>query len=522
MKPCLMIFLVTLAAYTLTAGGHLFTTDEEIVARTTGSLATGQGMLIEPLGSGFASAAAARPDAQGREYGQYGLGQPLLAVPFYWAGLGLSHMGGDRFWRKVYGQPSFSPAALGVEPTARELAPRFMLSWFNILASSLLAVVLYGICLQVTGDTRASAWAALLYALGSVAWAHSRPFFTEICTTLFVMISLLCLLKAENGRRMTLWAALAGLAGGYALLVRHDAALVFPALSLYVMISLTRVRRAQGRSFWPVWCAFGVPMALMIAVWLGLNAWRFGGPLAFGHEDQPEGIAFSTPVLAGLYGLLLSVGRGMFFFSPALVLSFWGWGPLRAVTRGGRPWMGWMMGLMIVPFLLFQAKWQNFAGGWCWGPRHIFMIHALLAIPIAALLAWNWNGLTRVAALVFLLAGMGVQALGCSQDFIAFYTRFFRSPGNPKAFFVLYDPLDQAYWGQHYQLLFRATPQSPPQPVPLYPPAPIQESIYVPPLSVWAGYPRMLNEGMHDNLWLRLAQTPWSSPAPAASQAPRP
>ena len=48
------------------------------------------------------------------------------------------------------------------------------------------------------------------------------------------------------------------------------------------------------------------------------------------YSDQTEGIQFSTPVLAGLYGFLMSVGKGMFFFSPPLFLAFWG--------LTGQPW----------------------------------------------------------------------------------------------------------------------------------------------------------------------------------------
>ena len=69
---------------------------------------------------------------------------------------------------------------------------------------------------------------------------------------------------------------------------------------------------------------------------------------------------------------------------------------------------------------------------------------------------------------------------------------------------VVYDDLDRAFWGNYYQLYFRRQAGQPPQPVPLYPPRPIQDSIYIPQVSVWSGYPQMLNEGYLDNFWIRL------------------
>ena len=50
--------------------------------------------------------------------------------------------------------------------------------------------------------------------------------------------------------------------------------------------------------------------------------------------------------------------------------------------------------------------------------------------------------LVDAGPIVALLVGMAVQLLGCSQDFVLFYQRFFRSPGNSQAYYVVYDPLD--------------------------------------------------------------------------------
>lgn len=505
MKQAFKLFLIVLAAYTLTAGGHLYSPDEEVMFRTVRQMARLEGTAIEPL-YGFATRAPrpARPD--GREYAQYGIGQPLLAVPFYWVGAALGHVGGDAFWQRVYGTAQLGPR-MDFKPVAAELAPRFALSWFNILLAAAMAGLVYLLCMELTGNVNASTLATLLYALGSLAWPHSRPFFSEGCAAFFIVLAWLTALRslrAGEARSFHGLLAVAGAAAGFAFLVRNDSVLAYPGLGLIIALPVAVQARKLGREPLAAWVAFAVPAILMGCVQLLLNKLRFGGLLASGYSDQPEGIAFTTPILAGLYGLLFTAGKGMFFFSPGLVLSFWGWGPLARLTQPRSRWIVWGIALAIVVPLAIHAKWQNWAGGWCWGPRHIFLIHPFFAPAIAAFLRVAWGPVTRIFALVTLLVAMGVQLMGSSVDFIQFHQRFFRSPGDPTAFFVQYDPADMAYWSRYYQLFYKAPGEAAPRQIPLYPPSPIQHSIYIPQKSVWTGYPVMIREGDVDLFWLRL------------------
>lgn len=492
MKRPLLIFITVLAAYALTAGGHLYTNmqDDEVLFRTTEALATRGSLAIEPVIGGFGT----RTGVDKKEYAQYGIGQPLLAVPFYWAGAALSHIGSDAFWSRI------TP---GAPQTAAEAAPRHAVSWFNIILGAFMAALLYLVCLELTGHAAASAWAAMLYALGSMAWPHSRPFFTEACAAFFILLAWYALLRAERGRMMG-WCALAGAAAGYAALVRADSVLAYPALALLLCGPIVAAARRQGRSFIAAWAAFGIPALVCGAVLLGLNWMHFGGAGESAYKDQPEGIAFTTPLAAGLYGFLFSAGKGLFFFSPGLILSFWGWRHLARRGAERHPALIWAVALAIIIPLAVHAKWQNWPGGWCWGPRHVFIIHPFLALPVAAWCAAASGAAGRVIATGFLLTGMAVQLMGASQDFILYHQRFFRTPG--AAFLVQFDDFDRRYWEQYYQLLFRMEPDQQPHPVSLCTPRPVQDSLYIPQASVWEGYPRLLREGQLDNFWVRLYQ----------------
>lgn len=508
MRRAALLFIAVAAAYTLSAAGHLFSPDEEILFRSTRSFASGEGFAIAPVVSGgksFASRPGTPPRADGREYPQYGIGQPILAAPLIWIGNGLARLGSDESWSRVYGNSPYGPAQLGFAPTAAELAPRWACSWFNILLGAAMAVLVYLLCLEAIGSERAALIAALLYALGSLAWPHSRTFFSEQLAGFCLMLSFYALLRALRCGFLK-WSLIAGIAAGYAFLARNDSILAYPGLAVMMLGPIVVAARARGRSFWPAWIGFALPVVCAGACQLILNKLRYGNFLASGYSDQEEGLNFSTPIAAGLYGFLFSAGKGMFFFSPALILSFLGWGKLAQFLRERHCAIVWALALMILAPLAAMSKWQNWPGGWCWGPRHIFQIHAFFAVPIAAWLALHWTRAARVAVLVLLVVGAAVQLLGSAVNFNVFYLSFYRAPGNPGAYFVNYDMPDQQYWSNYYTLLWRPQPDAQPRPLQLlYPPAPIQNSIYIPQQTVWSGYPVLIRRGEIDNFWLRLA-----------------
>jgi hypothetical protein len=512
-KRPVTIALVVLAAYILTAGGHLYTSDGEVLFRVTRSLVRGQGLAIEPLPGHEATRPAAPPRPDGREYAQYGIGQPILAMPLCWLGMKLGRLGADSAWQRMYGRPGLTPGRVGYPATAAELAPRWAVSWFNVFIGALLALMAWLVAREITHSDYAAGWTSLLYGLGTMAWPHSRTYFTEPLATLCIAAAWYCLLRAMRGRHIAAWCAAAGAAAGYAALVRLDSILAYPALALLLYWPIARAGRDALASTRRAWIAFCIPAALCGVAILCLNYLHFHSVLATGYEDQPEGIRF-TPLLAGLFGLLFSIGRGLIFFSPVLVVGLWGWRPLAEATRSRHRALVWAIALAVLAPLLFHAKWQNWAGGWCWGPRHIFMIHFYLALPVAAWLATAAGHVRRIVPPVVLALGMIVQLIGCSQDFFAFYDRYFRVPG--QAFLIQYDPEDQEYWSRYFQMHIRRGPDESWRPLPLVAPVPIQYSLYDPQLSIWAGYSRMTAAGELDNFWINLIRGPQSVPAGGA------
>src|SRR5262249_12441897 len=153
---------------------------------------------------------------------------------------------------------------------------------------------------EIVSDRRAAAWAACLYAFGSLAWPHTRPFFTESLAALCIVIAWWAVLRALRGC-MIPWMVLAGVFAGYAALVRMDSVLAYPGLAVLMLGPVVESCRARKLPIAAAWAAFALPAACCGAVLLGLNWSHFGGLLKTGYGDQPEGVHFGTPMLAGLF-----------------------------------------------------------------------------------------------------------------------------------------------------------------------------------------------------------------------------
>ena len=53
----------------------------------------------------------------------------------------------------------------------------------------------------------------------------------------------------------------------------------------------------------------------------------FGNPLRTGYGGQNAADLFVVPFSTGLYGLTISSGKGLLWYSPPLVLAIVGWWP---------------------------------------------------------------------------------------------------------------------------------------------------------------------------------------------------
>lgn len=296
--------------------------------------------------------------------------------------------------------PLVAPFALAREKPLSSLAMLQLGKAVGAGCVALAACLFLATCRRVAPD---GAWpATILFAFGtclfSVAgqalWMHG-PAVLWLCVALYLL----------TGARANAPTALfcAGAALGLAVLARPTAA--FFAVAAVGALLLDRRARAAG------WTALGG--ALPAALLCYYHAHYFGDLFAGGYKN--DNWSESPPLWVGLGGLLVAPSRGVFVYSPALAFAVWG--AVRVCRRDATPadptrtllrlWL-----VAGVATLLFFARWHDWRGGWCFGPR--FLCEAM---PIACLMfgvAYQATGarLLRAVAVGLVAVSVAIHFVG--------------------------------------------------------------------------------------------------------------
>lgn len=253
------------------------------------------------------------------------------------------------------------------------------------------AVALLAVLRRVGLPAAVATTAALAATILSPMLHYSTEFFTEPAVALVSLLSVLMLMRLRDGDQPSAWWLGAALAA--ALLLRTDsmAVLIAPALVALVWF--------RPGSWLPVLARVGLPLAAAGASLAVYNAYRYGSPTSFGYDNE----GFTTPVLQGLHGLLLSPGKGVIWFFPLILAALVGLVPLMRRDRA----LGALIVALVSIRLIFFATWSSWEGGISWGPRFIVPAIVLLGVPLGSAL----ESVTRATGRGRRRAAMGGLAL---------------------------------------------------------------------------------------------------------------
>jgi hypothetical protein len=126
----------------------------------------------------------------------------------------------------------------------------------------------------------------------------------------------------------------------------------------------------------------------LVGLWLAYyNYSRFGNILETGRTvDIYDNLTFGYGRLVspwtGLYGLLISPGKGLLLFCPAVILGFVSW---RHFHRA-HPVLSYALAGAAVFRIVFISCRSDWHGGFCLGPRFLLMLIPFLLIPFGYLL----------------------------------------------------------------------------------------------------------------------------------------
>jgi len=394
----LTIFLVCLATYLVTSYGGIRSPDGEMVFLTAQSLAESASFALGKTSSWSAFGHARGKN--GRNYSLFGPGESILLAPFAAAGEIINRSG----WYKsqdIYIPPShyldkgLHDFLLGQRPRIMEPhALRFLASPFNAIISALGSVIFFFILSRLGYSPAVSTPVTYLYAFGTLAWPYSGTFFSEPLATLMVLLSFFLLIPAPNQEKGIpadpVALIFSGLALGAGTATHITAILFFPffwLLSSGIHYPSRTHKRTLFRASLPFCVGYSIPTAL-IAIF---NYSRFGSVIETGrtvNSVDPSAfdyVQFTLP-FEGLYGLTLSSGKGLLFYSPAVIAGLLAW---RYFHRRNS-YLSVVLLSAISLRVLFIAGQKDWYGGFSLGPRYLVMVIPFLLIPIAE---WLKNSL---------------------------------------------------------------------------------------------------------------------------------
>ncbi len=320
---------------------------------------------------------------------------------------------------------------------------------WNGLLTAITAVLLWRTVRLLHYSDWVGVMLALLYGLATIAWPYANHFFGEPLSALALLASFHAMLAHRQSGQLR-WFLGAGVAAAIAMttVVAHTLLLVVLALyllTLFVTFPTASDDAAQGaKSQRPMQrprgpmlnrllaagALFAGPILIAGILLLWYNGVRFGNPLNTGyHFGSGEG--FSTPVLEGLWGLLLSPYRGLFWHTPLLIAALVAFFPF---ARRHLAEAMLIFGLSFVLISLY-SRWWMWWGGFAWGPRFLVPLTPFwllpLAVPLAAIEArWHAStaplprrimhtlGLSGVGLLLITLVSLGVQLLAVTVNYV--------------------------------------------------------------------------------------------------------
>ncbi len=323
------------------------------------------------------------PGEDGHRYARAGLLQPLLEAPFFAAG---------HFVDVQTNRTDFPPYG-------------WVLTWFyNPFVAALAAVALFALVLITRRSLRWAIAIAALFVFASIAWPYAA-IGMETTFMFAILAAFACAAWARQSPRPLAWACTGAAAGAVV------------ATKPYALLGLTGV----AVLLWPAFAAsrherlrLAVALLLPLLAWGvavgGYNAARFDSPFDFGYSYPSLTVAMPLNTL----GLLLSPGKGLFLYSPLIVLGALG---LPRLWRADRH----LAAALVACFLAITcfAGASTYWGDETWGPRYLVPVAWTLLVPIA----W-WSGSQRRRRVLVGVAvvAMLVQVVGVSGSYSRYLT----------------------------------------------------------------------------------------------------
>ncbi len=432
-RATLILFVLFQALYGLTSSGNAFRVPDEfeVYFQTehlvdSGDISVPQTLDIRMRGDQPIFFGLIGRDR--KPYAPYGPLAAILAVPQHLVARAITSLTG-----------------VPRSPLPGGLAWVLLVSGLTMIASATAAALavagFHHAALAIATPPRTALTLALLLGGATVLWPYGTTFYSEAWQAAAFVWAAALLLDARRDdssrtAKVVIAAALLGVAG----LTKATSLVFAPGFVIAALCDRSQPFRTRIQ----IAVALSTGIAAASAIQIGWNLHRFGQPFEFGYNwfesipELPPRLFLLAELPRGLEVLLLSPGKSIILWAPALVLS------LARARRFARmePAIAAGVGVSAAVGLLFFAAYLYPEGGYANGPRYLVPIVPLLLLPAAGRDSrWSRGAVAACAAIGASVAVLAVsvsfledQSLGADLGTGArtiYYDRIRPAPGRP-------------------------------------------------------------------------------------------
>lgn len=290
-----------------------------------------------------------------------------------------------------------------------------MIEYLNILPSAFFSVVLnpfllaltvlifFNFCYLLTDSLKKAFVSSILLGNATILWVYSSNFWTQPIVTFGIFVAFYFLFRFSREDNIK-YLFLAGLCAGYAYISRYASLLSLPFFILYLVGSRWEERKAIIKAL----AIFSIPLFVILFIQIYWNFYRFGSPFDLGVYTLPFSCKWFIPHFTGM---LFSLNRSIFVFSPPLILGVLG---LNKFFKEHKIECISITGISLV-FLIFYSFFGfgiSFIGS-AWGPRYLVPTTPFLLLPVCLFIEEiRWK---KILAYSILSLGLLIQFVAVFQ-----------------------------------------------------------------------------------------------------------
>ena len=277
------------------------------------------------------------------------------------------------------------------------------------LPTALAAFGIYWLAQRLGASSAGATFAAVAFGIATPIWAYATLFWGHALTAALLFggfAAAVCLRDRGSPRRDLLLGGLVGVSVGWAVVSEFTAAI--PALLIAALAAKHVWERTKALRARVLIAVAGGALACG-AVLIGYNVLSFGSPFEFGYThtvnfpQMKQGFfGVSAPDVSVLGEVLFGRYRGLLYLAPVVAAAPIG---LYLLAKKREQWATVAVAAAIpVYFLLVNAGYATWDGGWTYGPRFLAPAIPFLCFPLA--FAWTRaRALLRLPLLALLLWG---------------------------------------------------------------------------------------------------------------------